>query len=287
MKLFSPAKINLGLRLLRRRSDGYHEIESFFHTLDWGDEIELEPAETLSLELEIASDAPLPELCRSIPVDEKNLAWRAAAAALDAAGRSGVTIKLLKRIPPGAGLGGGSSNAAVVVQGVLDLYRCELPRSDVNAMAAGIGADVPFFLEGGCALVEGIGERVMSLPSLTAVPCLLILHPFPVSTAEAYERANYTLTRDPLFGHYLNSHGEFGSILSRAPLTNDLQEAVTDAHPEIAASLAALAYCGATYVSMTGSGSAVYGLFDSEEKAHRAGQTISVSGGRIVETALR
>jgi 4-diphosphocytidyl-2-C-methyl-D-erythritol kinase len=287
VKLTSPAKINIGLRLLNRRPDGYHELESFFHTLAWGDEIELEPASAISLETEIAPDAPHPELFGDIPTGEENLAWRAAAEALGAAGREGISIRLRKRIPPGAGLGGGSSNAAAVMQGIFRLYGTEPDRSAVIAMAAGIGADVPFFLTGGCALVEGIGEQITPAGSLSDTSCLLILHPFAVSTARAYRMANYTLTRDPEYGHYLNSHGDLGPILSRVALYNDLQNAVVKAHPEIAASVAALEHAGAYHASMTGSGSAVYGLFDSEEESHRAMSRLAVSGGVVVETTLR
>lgn len=287
MRLPAPAKVNLGLRLLKRRSDGYHEIESFFHTLAWGDEVELEPADELSLTIETAADAPFPELLKEIPDDETNLAWRAAAAALDAAGYPGVSIHLIKRIPPGAGLGGGSSNAATVLRGVLELAGREMPESAVNSLAAGIGADVPFFLSGGCALVGGIGERVSRIPALNGTPCLLILHPFAVSTPRAYALANYSLTRDPEYGHYLTSHGILGPILSRVALTNDLQEAVAREHPEIAAAVAALEQAGAYFASMTGSGSAVYGLFDSEEEARRAREDIAAGGRVVVETSLR
>jgi len=287
VKLPAPAKVNIGLRLLARRPDAYHELESFVHTLAWGDEVELERAGEVSLQVVTAPDAPYPQLLEAVPRDGANLAWRAAVAALGAAGMSGVAVRLIKRIPPGAGLGGGSSDAAAVLQGILALGRADLSDSAVNALAAGLGADVPFFLQGGCALVEGIGERVRRVPGLGGTPCVLLLHPFAVSTPRAYQAANYTLTRAPEYGQYLSSHGNLRAILDRETIDNDLLEAVAGAHPEIAASRAALIRAGAFHASMTGSGSAVYGLFDSVEDAHRAALEASAEGRAVVETELR
>lgn len=287
MKLLAPAKINLGLRLLRRREDGYHDIETFFHTLAWGDEVILEAAGEVSLQVQPAEDALPGEVISRVSSDRSNLAWKAAEAVIRAADLPGLDIILEKRIPPGSGLGGGSSDAAAVLKGALKLYGKEIPAEEMMALALELGADVPFFLKGGCALAEGVGEKLTPVDRVDGMPLLLILHPFQVSTEWAYGAAKYTLTRPACFSDYLSSRGGIKEILSSEELNNDLQEAVLEAHPEIAGSLTALKGSGAFFASMTGSGSAVYGLFDSDEDMAAAATALAAQGYITVETSLR
>jgi len=287
VNLRAPAKINIGLRLLGRRGDGYHEIETFLHTLAWGDDVRVERSDRISLEVRIAEDAPVKEFFDEIPSDSSNLAWRAAEAAVDAAGLQGVSIVLEKRIPPGSGLGGGSSDAAAVLKGTLQLYGARLEREELQRLALELGADVPFFLEGGFALAEGIGEKLTPIETAAGIPVLLAFPPVSVSTQWAYREANCTLTRRGLYREYQSSYRGLIEMCSWEEIGNDLQIAVADAHPVIAAHLAALDESGTCFSSMTGSGSAVYGLFDSDNDAVEAARKMAAGGLCAVKTVLQ
>jgi 4-diphosphocytidyl-2-C-methyl-D-erythritol kinase len=283
----SPAKINIGLRLLSRRPDGYHEIESFFHTLGWGDQVHLEPADEIALSVEPAPDSPDHGAIGSVPTDSTNLAWQAAAGVLELLDLPGVSIRLEKRIPPGSGLGGGSSNAAAVMSGIPHLYDRVVDPARLAALAAEIGADVPFFLRGGFALVEGIGERTTPASGMSGTAVVLAFPPVMVSTAWAYDVANYTLTRSGNYREYLESNGDSVNAGFPGNLSNDLEQAVLSAHPAIADHLSALKQTDPFFVSMTGSGSVVYGLFDEIQVAEAACGSLAARGIRTVLTELR
>ena len=286
MKITAPAKINLGLRLLRRRPDGFHELETFLHTLDWGDDLDLEAAPEIGLHVEAAPDAPRPEFIAHIPPDERNLAWKAAVAVLQEIDAPGVRIRLTKRIPPGAGLGGGSSDAAAVIAAVPALYGVDLPRDRAVVLAASLGADVPFFLDGGCSLAEGIGQNLTTVKPSAGTPVVLLFPPVMVSTPQAYDAANYGLTRSGRYRDYLQFAE--GGVLAGAlnELTNDLEQAVVSANPEIAEHLSALEQTGPFYFSMTGSGSAVYGLYGDRNLAEEACRRLTAEGAKAVLTRL-
>jgi 4-diphosphocytidyl-2-C-methyl-D-erythritol kinase len=283
----SAAKINIGLRLLSRRPDGYHEIESFFHTLAWGDHVHLEPADDIAVSVEIAPDSPDGAAIETVPADSSNLAWRAAARVLELLERPGVSIRLEKRIPPGSGLGGGSSNAAAVIMGIPELYDRAVAPSLLTSLAAEIGADVPFFLRGGFALVEGIGECTTPLSGMFGTAAVLAFPPISVSTAWAYDAANYTLTRSGNYREYLESDGDTVSAGFPRYLSNDLEQAVVSAHPAIADHLSALKQTDPFFVSMTGSGSVVYGLYDEIHEAETACGSLAAGGIKAVLTELR
>ncbi len=287
MNLPAPAKINIGLRLLCRRDDGYHEIETFLHTMVWGDDIQIEPSDGISLEVRPAADAPRPESFDKIPSDSFNLAWQAAEAVIEAAGLPGVSIFIEKRIPVGSGLGGGSSDAATVLKGTLQLYGARLEPEELQRVALELGADVSFFLEGGFALAEGVGEKLTPIEPAQGTPIVLALPPASVSTRWAYMAANCTLTRPGRYREYLLYDRELIELCSREELSNDLQKAAVDAHPEIAAHLAALNDSGTCFTSMTGSGSAVYGLFDSEKDAAEAARKLAADGFCSVRSVLQ
>lgn len=287
MNLLAPAKINVGLRLLGRRDDGYHEIETFLHSLAWGDTVRVEPADGIFLEVRSAPEVPRPQSVTEIPTDSSNLAWRAAEAVTKAAGLAGVSILLEKRIPAGSGLGGGSSDAAAVLKGTLQLYGARLPSEELSRLALKVGADVPFFLVGGCALAEGIGEKLTPVEPAGDTPVVLALPPVTVSTQWAYRAANCTLTREGHYREYLLSNRGLRELCSREDMSNDLQQVAVDAHPEIAAHLAAFEDSGAYFTSMAGSGSAVYGLFDSENDAVEAARRMAAAGFCTVRTILK
>ncbi|HHU81703.1 MAG TPA: 4-(cytidine 5'-diphospho)-2-C-methyl-D-erythritol kinase [Firmicutes bacterium] len=179
IKALARAKINLSLDILGRRSDGYHELESVMQSVTLADELIFRPAAEVSL---TASD---PDLA----VDESNTVLRAVRRLQEATGSArGVEIFLRKRIPPGAGLGGGSTDAAAVLVVLNRWWGLDLSLSALVEIAADVGSDVPFCLTGGTALVGGRGERVTRLPPLPAVRILLVKPPVSVATADVYRR---------------------------------------------------------------------------------------------------
>jgi len=287
VNIHAPAKVNLGLRLLRKREDGYHEIETFFHTLAWGDELRIEPSDTLSLTVVPASDAAFPELLEEVPADSSNLVWRAADLLMKRFDLPGVSITLTKRIPPGAGLGGGSSDAAATLRGLTDCYRLDISEADLHVMAVELGADVPFLLTGGCALAEGIGERLTPIEPLDDVPVIIILHPFTVPTPWAYRAAGLKDEKEACYRRCLTDEGGIAGVLNCIDLRNDLEDPVIEAYPDVTDSLTVLRDSGAFFVSQTGSGSAVYGLYTTEDDAAGAARQLGDEGFAIIETVLR
>ncbi|MDO8987611.1 MAG: 4-(cytidine 5'-diphospho)-2-C-methyl-D-erythritol kinase, partial [Coriobacteriia bacterium] len=177
IRITASAKINLYLAVGASRPDGYHDVTTILHALKFGDEIVMRPADSLSL----ASDADL-----GIP-EHENLAYRAAQAFAAALGREAdVAIELAKRVPHAAGLGGGSSDAAAVLLGMAHLWNLKGHEKTMLSVAAALGADVPFFLDGGAALYDGRGDRrARSVPALE-LPVALIRPPVAISTVEAY-----------------------------------------------------------------------------------------------------
>lgn len=249
-----PAKVNLSLRVLGRREDGYHELATLFQAIDLWDDLTIEPASGLQL----ACDDP------ALPLDGSNLVLQAAEL-LSRRGPDralGARLTLRKRIPVRAGLGGGSSDGA----GALLLCRrfWNLPVSDEELveLAARLGADVPFFLTGGTARGTGRGDRVEPRPFIGERPLLLGLPPFGISTSEAFSRLGERLT--------LPRNGVSLPVLSayKWPVENDFRSAVNDLErvvlelrPELARFRDALLREGAKSALLSGSGSAVYGLF--------------------------
>lgn len=193
----APAKLNLVLRVLGRRADGFHEIESVLVTLPWGDDVDVRavPGATDHVRLHLQGET------QGIPQDEANLAVRAARAVLDRVpGRPGleVDISLVKRVPPGAGLGGGSSDAASVI--ALLGEALHVPAAEQGEIAASLGSDIPFLLQGGAALVRGRGERVEPLPTPAVPAVVLVMPPFGCSTAAVYARCAQRVRSVPASG---------------------------------------------------------------------------------------
>jgi 4-diphosphocytidyl-2-C-methyl-D-erythritol kinase len=258
------AKVNLDLRVLGLRPDGYHELRTVFQTIDLHD--------TLSAR---ERRGPLVLECRTrgVPLDGRNLVWRAAAALWKALGRGGdpcdTVITIEKAIPMEAGLGGGSADAAAALQVLARLWG-GAPVSLLREVAAGLGADVPFFLSGGTALGLGRGEEIYPLVDLPRHWVVLVKPPFGVSTAEAYgwydgDRA--AGVREP------RSELQILPVpwpSRAAQMINDLEPPVIRRHPEILALKAALREAGAVAAVMSGSGSVVFGLFRTRPAAARA-----------------
>lgn len=257
----SPAKVNLRLEILARRSDGYHNIRSVMVPIDLSDVLHIALTERDGIELSCSRT--------DLPVDDTNLAYRAGLLILEATGkRRGFRIQIEKRIPVAAGLGGGSSNAASTLLGLNRLLRARLTQADLMKMATKLGADVPFFLLGRPALATGVGEKLEELAGLPRLWFLLVYPGIRISTRWAYEKANLWLTNP--CNHNIMP-GFSWDISSLAPfLKNDLEKAVAEEYPVLEWIKKRLLSVGAAASLMSGSGSTVYGLFSVRQEAKQA-----------------
>lgn len=247
----------------KKRPDGYHDIRSVMQRVSLCDTLSFEEAEGLDL-----------ECCMDLPVEE-NLVYRSALLLKERTScRRGAKIILRKEIPLSAGLGGGSSDAATTLIGLNRLWGLKLGKKRLMTLASEIGSDVPFFIDGPFALVEGRGERVTPLSGCTSVPLLLVKPDTPVSASwayGAYDRDEAKLTKKDidikLFCHSLESK-DFSTL--RQLVVNDLEKPVVKKHGKVAEVKKMLIRSGAVITSMSGSGSAVFGIFSSEKEALRA-----------------
>jgi len=267
----APAKVNLGLRIVGRRTDGYHLLDSLFAPLEGGeleDEVELALSETPGVTLEVDGGG------EGVPADATNLAHRAAAGFLarQRSGSSvpGARIRLRKRIPSGAGLGGGSSDAGAVLRGLASLLPGAVPPGDLAKLALSLGADVPFFLGAAAARVRGIGERLDPSPPLPELFLAVLVPPVSLATAAVYEAfaASRGALTHPGAASTIRAPWGSGADFERENLAerlhNDLEAAATALCPAIGDLRGLLAEAGAAGAGMTGSGAAVYGVFEEE-----------------------
>jgi len=294
--LRTPAKINLGLRILGRRADGYHELESLFLPLDLADEAAVEPRREPGVALRLEGD------CAGVPADAGNLASRAARAFAEAAGLpGGLRVHLRKRIPAAAGLGGGSSDAGAVLRALAALHPERVSPERLRALALELGADVPFFLDPRPSRVGGIGERIEPVEGVPSL-ALLLVHPgAPLPTAEVY-RAWDALApaarrrADP--GGRLPPAGTSLEAWVAGQVANDLEPAAVRLCPAIARLRPRLVERGALAVGLSGSGPTLFGLFSSPAAADRAARAFAgeapgggpeptASGGRLWARAVR
>lgn len=259
------AKINLGLRVIGKRSDGFHNIETFFQQIDLHDDMEIESTADGCIYL-TCSDKNCPE-------DSRNLAFRAATLLKKKLNNPslGCRIHILKRIPMGGGLGGGSSDAATTLLALGALWQASLPRSQLAALAASLGSDVAFFIMGGLALGTSRGEHLTSLDKKIPYTGILVSPGIHISTAWAYSKLNLTLTNSDKIGKFVDFIPDFARIDQwRSRLPNDLEAPVFQAHDGLRDILNELYSAGAFYARMSGSGSTIYGLFDSPGSAEAA-----------------
>lgn len=264
------AKINLVLRVLGRRADGYHEIETVFQTVSLHDTLTFEPLEDGRLEL--VCSAP------DVPANETNLVHRAAVALREFGGvREGARITLEKRIPTQAGLGGGSSDAAAALCGLASLWNVRCGRHELELLGARLGADVPFFFTGGTALGTGLGTDITPLPDAPPLSLLVVTPGVKVSTAEAYKLLNApALTKDEAEAKLPISRTglEFSGSL-REVMRNDFERVVFRLEPEIARARAALDAAGARASMLSGSGSSVFGVFENPAAGRAASSALA------------
>lgn len=271
------AKINLDLRVLGPRPDGYHELRTVFQSIALHDVIECVPrAGALAIECTTAG----------VPLDASNLVWRAADALWRALRRPppvrDVLIRLQKNIPLQAGLGGGSADAAAALIGLARLWKTPVRPSQLTDVAATLGADVPFFLSGGTALGLGRGDEVYPLADLARHWIVLLVPGFGVSTADAYNW--YDGERDLSRGPREPQHVPGPWPSRAAQMINDLEAPIARHHPEIDQMRTALRRAGALAAAMSGSGSAVFGLFQKRADALAAVDRLSGSGWRVLLT---
>lgn len=274
LELLAPAKINLGLRLIARRPDGYHEIETLFLALRLCDRIALArgvPGEGVVLEIAGAD----------LPTGPENLVVRAALAACRELGAApDLRIRLEKRIPIAAGLGGGSSDAALTLIGIETLLGRPLDPARRRALARSLGADVPFFLDPRPAIGRGIGDELEPLASVPEMHWLLVAFPFGIPTPWAYQEASRELTLPRPRSSIAPPQGP-DRWANLAP--NDLETPAVRRHPEIRDARAALDRAGASVTGMSGSGPTVFGRFPNMEEALRiAGELELPRGARAL-----
>jgi 4-diphosphocytidyl-2-C-methyl-D-erythritol kinase len=282
LTLRAPAKINLCLRVLGRRPDGYHDLESVFQMVGLFDDITIQPRrEGIVLTVEGAD----------LPGGPGNLAYEAAAAlAHESSGSRGVSIHLVKRIPLGAGLGGGSSDAATVLMGLNRLWGLGWSRARLAELGATLGSDVPFFFFGPTAWVTGRGERVAPAPHLRPsqagpmLPWAVLVNPgIAVSTKWAFEALG--LTNDRGVDRMPRSPG----APSAAPwlIPNDLERVTAATYPVVEDMKTRLLKSGARVARMSGSGPTVFGVFQTRAEAAAACEDLSPSWRRWVVRLLR
>jgi 4-diphosphocytidyl-2-C-methyl-D-erythritol kinase len=258
LRLKSPAKVNLRLEILRRREDGYHELRTLMQKISLSDTlyVSLEKEKGIS----ITTDHP------DLPLGKKNLVYRAAQVILKKSKyKGGLHIDIRKEIPLGAGLGGGSSDAATTMKALNQLLDIGLPAKELMKIGSGIGADVPFFFLDGAAVASGIGERLkkIELPDLWYV---LINPNFEVSTRWAYQ--NFVLTKRHFHFNlqgFVKTPEEISSLL-----WNDLEGVVSHKYPQIEGMKKMLLSAGASGALMTGSGPTVFGVFSGKREAEKA-----------------
>jgi 4-diphosphocytidyl-2-C-methyl-D-erythritol kinase len=279
IRVHAFAKVNLTLRVLGVRPDGYHELSTTFQTLALHDTVKVFPRAG-PLELRCTDPA--------VPVDRTNLVWRAAEQVWRAARRlgdpQGALVRIVKRIPVQAGLGGGSSDAAAAMAAFAQLWNVRLSDARRTKIATMLGADVPFFLHGGTAFGVGRGDRLQLMTDVPGRWVVLVLPDFGVSTKDAYSWWDAEHASDDEEFPPPSAWRVPVGFRRRGDVQNDLQPLVAARHPDIAVIARGLVEQGAYHAAMSGSGSAVFGLFDSRQSADLAARRLKASRRRILIT---
>ncbi len=280
LSLPSYGKINLGLNVVAKRPDGYHAIETIFQELEFHDILYFRKHAGA---LTIKSDMP------ELPLGETNLVYKAIQLLHQHCEcPTQVTVYIEKNIPLGAGLGGGSSNAAKTLIGMNQLFQLGLRVDELATLGAQLGSDVPFFLYGGTAMGTGRGEQIRPLPNFPQFQILLINPGIHVSSAWAYKNANLKLTNSKgltsVSTQFKTAHT---TELSFQALRNDLEVPVMEKYPIIRSIKTQLSEHGAEWTMMSGSGSTVFGIFHKKEFAEKALRQIKHPGWLTVITRSR
>ena len=272
MRLQAFAKINLGLDVLGKREDGYHEVRMIMQTIRMYDQLDMRKSVEPGIHLTTNK--------KYIPVDENNLVWRAAKLMMDTCGiMEGVSIHLHKVIPVAAGMAGGSSDAAATLVGMNRLFHCGLSKEKLMELGVQIGADVPYCVLRGTALAEGIGEKLTVLPPMP--DCWILIGKPGISVSTKYVYTTLDLNTDTVHPDIDGmkkalEDGNLYGITDR--MGNVLQDVTIPAYPEVERIKEQMKALGAVNAMMSGSGPTVFGIFDNEEKAQEACQKLRESG---------
>ena len=269
------AKINIGLYVVERRPDGFHNIETVFHRIAVADALRLEPAATIR----VTSSSP------EAPSDQTNICYKAAAVLQTHLGMSqGVHIHIDKHVPVGAGLGGGSADAACVLRELPHLWKGAVPDAFLRTMALKLGSDVPYFLSPGSAVAGGRGE-VLEYFHLDVPYSILLCNPeIHVATGWAYGQITPNTGGKPADLAAVVRDGMRDPALLREQLRNDFEPVVFKAYPEVRQIKEQMLRAGAVFSMMSGSGSTVYGFFPDEPAAHRCAAPFAAAGYRTFVT---
>ena len=264
--LKSFSKVNIGLKILNTRSDGYHNIHTVFQEIDFHDNIILKKRNS--------------GCCFTSNVDwlsnnESNLCVKAWQCLVDSFDIAGIDIELQKNIPAGSGLGGGSSNAACVLKGLSQLYNLNISLSDLLKIGFSIGADVPFFIKGGCQIGSGIGEQLVKVDYPNKNTFLLVMPDIHIGTKTAFKKFKKILENK-------QEKVNFADFIEKDKFLfkffeNDFETIIDPAYPEIGQIKKRLLKHGAVFSSLSGTGSTVYGVFDDEAKAISAESLFKVN----------
>ena len=272
MRLQAFAKINLGLDVLGKREDGYHEVRMIMQTIRMYDQLDMRKSVEPGIHLTTNK--------KYIPVDENNLVWRAAKLMMDTCGiMEGVSIHLHKVIPVAAGMAGGSSDAAATLVGMNRLFHCGLSKEKLMELGVQIGADVPYCVLRGTALAEGIGEKLTVLPPMP--DCWILIGKPGISVSTKYVYTTLDLNTDTVHPDIDGmkkalEDGNLYGITER--MGNVLQDVTIPAYPEVERIKEQMKTLGAVNAMMSGSGPTVFGIFDNEEKAQEACQKLREGG---------
>ena len=254
------SKVNIGLKILSQRNDGYYNIYTVFQELDFGDSITIKKED---------SGCTLTSNVDWVLTDESNICHKAyTALKIKYSELGGVSIHIEKRIPVGTGLGGGSANGAAVLKGLNTIYNLELSMDELEKIGTSVGADVPFFIKGGTQLGEGIGDNLTSLTSHIKGTYLLVIPHISINTAWAYSELKNKLKSGNILPNFTSFFS--GDNFSLEIFENDFERIVIPAYPEIGAIKQKLLELGARFASLSGSGSTVYGIFDEDASAKEA-----------------
>lgn len=269
IRKLSPAKINLYLRVLRKRQDGYHDIASLMQRISLCDEMIFRPA---------AGGIRVRCPGSSLPENEENIVFRAAEAFFrrDSHLDGGIDIVVNKKIPVAAGLGGGSSNAATTLMTLNEIFECHYTTDDLMKIGVTLGADVPFFIFAKTAWAFGIGEHLQIAESIPPFSLLLVNPRFELSTKLIYQNLNLRLTNKRIrysIPRFLTVHDVAKGLF------NDLETVSIRMHPVLADIKNSLMACGALGALMSGSGPTVFGIFEKEEQAIAAEKALAGMNG--------
>jgi len=271
MIIRANAKINLGLRILEKRPDGYHNIVTMFQEISLHDTLTI--SRRTDDQITISGDVP------DMPLDRTNIVWQAFEKFQEKTGiYGGIDVKIAKKIPIGGGLGGGSSNAAALLKAVNELWDVNLDIKELAEIGESIGSDVPFLLLGGTMLGEGKGEKLTRFSLATDYYILLVCPGIHISTPWAYKHAKIILTKLDKFTTFHSVFFGLRTDVWKKGLINDFEAVVFSEYPELAGIKKRMYDAGAFYAGMSGSGSTMYGLFTTRAEAEKTSVLFSDEG---------